>query len=281
MGLHRRWIILIVALAGALSACAKIADREYIATTMREGSFSDARARTDSLVVASYNIQYGQNVDQAIADLRADPWCADADILLLQEMDPDGTEYIARELGYDFIYYPATQHPEHDLPFGNAVLSRANILQHYFIALPVKSPFPVTSRIAVVAQIDADPEPIVMVSLHSSTVVVSRAVRLEQFESVRDSLTRFEGPVVIGGDFNTATYDDVRLLRARMRDSGFMHARPPSPTAHLPAWQLALDVEANLDHFFFRELQLRRNGVVTEATASDHLPVWAVFEWSK
>jgi endonuclease/exonuclease/phosphatase family metal-dependent hydrolase len=273
-------IVVSLLLAGLASACARVADRDFIAETMREGSFGEADARKDSLVVASYNIQYGQNVDQAIEDLRSDPWCATADILLLQEMGPDGTETMARELGYDFVYYPATRHPEHDLPFGNAVLSRATILQHYFIALPVKSPFPVTSRIAVVAQIDIQPEPVVAVSLHSSTVVVSREIRLEQFESVRDSLEAFEGVVVIGGDFNTPTYDDVRLLRARMRESQYLHARPPSATAHLPRWQQAFDVQADLDHFFFKGLRLRRNGVATEASASDHLPVWAVFEWS-
>jgi endonuclease/exonuclease/phosphatase family metal-dependent hydrolase len=229
--------------------------------------------------VGSYNIQYGQNLDQAIEDLRANPWLADADVLLLQEMGPEGTERVARELGYDFVYYPATRHPEHDQPFGNAVLSKVAIRQHYFVALPVQSPFPVTSRIAVVAQLDTRPEPIVVVSLHSSTVVVSREIRLEQYTSIRDSLTRYQGPVVIGGDFNTPTYDDVRLLRARMRESDYRHVRPDGDTAHLPRWQEVLDVQAELDHFFYRKLELRRNGVAAGATASDHYPIWAVFDF--
>lgn len=271
--------ILLLLVALALSACAKVADRDYIAATMREGSFGEPRPIADSLVVGSYNIQFAQNVDQAIEDLRADPWLARADLLLLQEMDPDGTEQVARELGYEFVYYPATQHPRHDLPFGNAVLSRWPILRHYFVALPVQSPFPVTSRIAVVAQIDTGAGTMVAVSIHSSTVVVSRAVRLEQFESVRDSLTAYTGPVIVGGDFNTATYDDVRLLRATMREAGYGHARPGEPTAHVPEWQKALGAEADLDHFFHRGLVLRRNGVATGATASDHVPIWAVYEW--
>jgi endonuclease/exonuclease/phosphatase family metal-dependent hydrolase len=266
-------------MALALSACAKVADRDFIAATMREGAFGEPRALTDSLVIGAYNIQFGQNVDQAIEDLRSSPWLDGADILLLQEMDADGTERIARELGYDFVYYPATLHPRHDQPFGNAVLSRWPITQHYFIALPVQSPFPVTSRIAVVAQIDTGGEPLVAASIHSSTVVVSRAVRLEQFESVRDSLQSYEGPVIVGGDFNTATYDDVRLLRKTMREAGYGHARPDEPTAHVPGWQRALGAEPDLDHFFHRGLELRRNGVVASATASDHYPIWAVFEW--
>lgn len=116
------------------------------------------------------------------------------------------------------------------------------------------------------------------VSLHTSTIMVERDVRLDQYQSVSDSLQRFEGPVIVGGDFNTPTYDDVRLLRAQMREQGFMHARPQTPTAHVPTWQAGLGIEANLDHFFFRHLALRRNGVVQAATASDHLPIWAVLE---
>jgi len=270
---------LLLTVALALSACAKVADRDFIAATMREGAFGEPRSAADSLVVASYNIQFAQNIDQAIVDLQSDPWLASADILLLQEMDPDGTERIARTLGYDFVYYPATLHPKHDMPFGNAVLSRWPITQHYFIALPVQSPFPVTSRIVVVAQLDTGGEPLVAASIHSSTVVVSRAVRLEQFESVRDSLMHYEGPVVLGGDFNTATYDDVRLLRKTMREAGYAHARPGEPTAHIPGWQKALGAEPDLDHFFHSGIELRRNGVVASATASDHYPIWAVFEW--
>jgi endonuclease/exonuclease/phosphatase (EEP) superfamily protein YafD len=110
-------------------------------------------------------------------------------------------------------------------------------------------------------------------------VVVSREVRLDQFESVRDSLNAYTGPVIVGGDFNTATYDDVRLLRATMREAGYGHARPDVPTAHVPGWQKALGAEADLDHFFHRGLVLRRNGVATGATASDHVPIWAVYEW--
>jgi len=272
-------LLAVLLLAGLSTACTRLADRDFIGNSLHTGSWSKGYTSSDSLVVASYNIRYGQNLDQAITDLRADPMLAAADILLLQEMDDAGTERIARELGYNFVYYAATIHPEFDQPFGNAVLSHAPISQHYFIALPVRSPFPVTSRIAVVARVGTDEESVVVVSIHTSTVAVEREVRLEQFQSVRDSMLAFEGPVVIGGDFNTPTYDDLRMLRDEMRAQDLQHALPPTPTAHVPWWQKPFDIRANLDHFFYRELKLRRNGVSTDATASDHLPVWAVFEW--
>jgi endonuclease/exonuclease/phosphatase family metal-dependent hydrolase len=279
--LRSNWIarVLVVALAGLVSSCSPVADRNYIAGSLHTGAYSSSQPTSDSLVVGSYNIQYGEHIDQAITDLHSDPMLEAADILLLQEMGPDGTERIAREFGFDFVYYSATVHPKHDRPFGNAVLSRAPILEHSFISLPVESPFPVTSRIAVVTLIDTWPEPVVAVSVHTSTVMVERAVRLEQYESIRDSLMRFEGPIVIGGDFNTPSYEDVRLLRARMRDAEFLHVRPPVPTAHLPWWYTPLNVEGLLDHLFYRRLTLRRNGVVEGATGSDHLPIWAVFDW--
>ena len=275
------WIActLVAALAALASSCTRMADRNYIAESMHTGTHSPARTTSDSLVVGSYNIQYGENVEQAIADLHSDPKIEGADILLLQEMGPEGTERIAREFGFDFVYYAATLHPKHDRPFGNAVLSRAPILQHYFIALPVASPFPVTSRIAVVAQIDTWPEPVVAVSVHTSTVMVERSVRLKQYDSIRDSLMGFDGPMIIAGDFNTPSYEDIRLLRARMRDEGLLHVRSTIPTAHLPWWYAPLNFEGLLDHMFYRRMALRHNGVVESATASDHVPIWAVFDW--
>lgn len=280
MGTHRRWILWALLLAATLGACSRTADPVFVAGSLRSGSFARPNAPSDSLVVGSYNIRYGENVDQAIEDLRTDPMLAAADVLLLQEMDGEGCARIAEAFGYDFVYYAATLHRKHRQPFGNAVLSRWPISEHHFIALPLESNFPVSSRIAVVAHIDSPRGPLVAVSLHTSTVMVERDIRLEQFQSVRDSLMNYQDPVVIGGDFNTPNYDDVRLLRERMRERNYAHARPPSATAHLPWWQRPLDVDADLDHFFYRNLELRRNGVATAALASDHLPIWAVFDWN-
>lgn len=277
-----RFIILVLLAGAALaSGCARLADREFITDSMRSGEHSEGAQPLDSLVVASYNIRYGQDIEQAIADIRADPMLLAADILLLQEMDAEGTDQIAAALGYNFVYYAATTHPKYHRLFGNAVLARATITRHEFLALPVESPFPVTARIAVVAEIATEPLPVVAVSIHTSTVMVEQSVRLEQYQLVSDSLLAFTGPIVIGGDFNTPTYDDVRLLRERMRERGYLHARPEVPTAHLPWWQQAFDVQAELDHLFFQRMRLRRNGVSTGATASDHLPIWAVFEWAE
>jgi endonuclease/exonuclease/phosphatase family metal-dependent hydrolase len=279
LGTLARRTLVALSFAIGLGGCTRTADPAFVAGSLATGSFAASRPAADSLVVASYNIQFGEHVDQAIEDLRSDPMLAVADVILLQEMDGEGSAYIAQALGYDFVYYAAALHRKHGREFGNAVLSRWPILEHRFITLPVESSFPVSSRIAVIARIGSPVGDLLAVSLHSSTVVVDRTIRLEQFESVRDSVSSFEGPVVLGGDFNTPNYEDVRLLRERMRQRGYLHVRPPIATAHLPWWQEAFDVDADLDHFFYRHLRLRRNGVSANATASDHMPIWVVFDW--
>lgn len=278
MGCRCRLFLLLLTLA-TLGACSRTADPRFVAGSLRSGSFARPNPPADSLVVASYNIQYGQRVREAIGDLRQDPHLANADLLLLQEMDGDGCARIAEALGFDFVYYAASVHPKYDRPFGNAVLSRWPIVEHRFINLPVESPFPVTARIAVAAEVASPRGGLIVVSLHTSTVMVERETRMRQYVSVRDSLDAWTGPVIVGGDFNTPTYDDVRLLRQRMRDRGYRHVRPAVPTAQIPAWQATLGIQADLDHFFYRGLALRHNGVAPETTASDHLPVWAVFAW--
>ena len=279
MVVHRRWILPVLLLAALLGSCARMADPVFVAASFESGDFATPNPDADSLVAVTYNIQYGEHVEDAIEDLRRQPLLARADLLLLQEMDGEGCARIAEALGYDFVYYAASIHPKHDQAFGNAVLSRWPILEHRFLALPLQSPFPVTGRIAVAAQVATPHGPLTVVSLHTSTVVVERPVRLEQYELVRDALDSWQGPVIIGGDFNTPTHEDVNLLRQRMRERGYLHVRPPAPTARVPRWQALLGIRPDLDHFFYRGLGLRSNGVDASATASDHLPVWAVFEW--
>ena len=52
-----------------------------------------------ALRVVSFNIEYALRVDSAIAVLAGDPALRNADVILLQEMDENGTRRIADTLG--------------------------------------------------------------------------------------------------------------------------------------------------------------------------------------
>ena len=106
-------------------------------------------AAKETIAVVSYNIKLAEAID----DLSGMSELRDADILLLQEMDHEGTESIASALRYNYVYYPASIHKT-GKDFGNAILSRWPIHSHRKIILPHERWDNKQRRIAVAGMID-------------------------------------------------------------------------------------------------------------------------------
>jgi endonuclease/exonuclease/phosphatase family metal-dependent hydrolase len=237
----------------------------------------NAPTARDSFTVVSYNIQYGEKIDLALADLRNEPRIDDADVILLQEMDLTGVERMAQELGHNYYYQAASVSPHHGRLFGNAVLSRWPILAESFLVLPNAHPLTGQRRIAVIADLDVAGVPVRAISVHTSTVVAELPERVEQAAAVLDSLTDFPGPVIVGGDFNTVTDYGRNRTQRLFRKAGFRRAgRPTVATIGKRLWFWPSQ-KLVLDHLFYRDLALGSTGVRTTATASDHYPLWARF----
>src|SRR5439155_23784622 len=64
-----------------------------------------------TLRVVTFNVQYGQHIDRAIALLESSAALRDADVIALQEMDAAGTRRIATALDMSYVYYPASVAP--------------------------------------------------------------------------------------------------------------------------------------------------------------------------
>lgn len=230
----------------------------------------------DSLTVVCWNIRYGENTDLALAEIRAHPRLAAADLVLLQEMDREGTAALAASLGMHFVYAPASVATHHRRLFGNAVLARRPIVAHRALLLPHRTPLTGHRRVAVAADVDLGGGLLLrVVSAHTATVVVDQARRLEQAAAVLDSLGG-GGPALVGGDFNTVSAWEVTQLRRLARRRGFALLRlPPGPTIANRLKKLPGSTPV-LDHLLLRGLAAGSRGVVRGAAASDHYPVWAV-----
>jgi len=244
---------------------------------LAQGRFAPARASAaDSLIVVSYNIQYGEHLEQAEQDLRGDSTTRRADFLLLQEMDPEGVRRLAEGLHYDFVYFPASIHPKHHRLFGNAILSRWPLVEPELVLLPHHGPFAGTQRVLTAAVALVASDTVLVASVHTSTVVTPHDQRISQIETIIEHLRRSRWRVIVGGDFNTALDNDVATLRDRFRRAGFRPARlPPESTVRKkPGFFFAGRIV--LDHIFCRGFQVAGTGIVTNARASDHFPIWAV-----
>lgn len=275
----KRFLVLFPAAAALLVGCGLVKTGyapEQVTVHQGAGQVAYAPAAGDSITVMSWNIQYGRNLELALDEIRGHERLKDADIILLQEMDSDGVRFLAEELGFNFVYGPASVSPKNKDLFGNGVLSRWPIMNHRILILPHETMLTGHRRIAVSADIDLGGRQLRAVSLHTATMIMDQDKRMEQAAAIRDSLGPFDGPVVMGGDFNTVSEYEGTLLRRTMRKLGMKIVRlPEGPTISNRYKKMPGEIPV-LDHIFVRDLAAGSRGIADGATASDHYPIWAV-----
>jgi endonuclease/exonuclease/phosphatase family metal-dependent hydrolase len=126
-----------LAIAGAAAGCRAVLNYQSPLGPRYAGQPA-ARAASETsgtgraLRVVTYNVQWGEHVDRAIHVLTTRAPLPEADIVVLQEMDAEGTRRIADTLGMAWVYYPAAVHPKRGRDFGNAILSRWPIVAAVF-----------------------------------------------------------------------------------------------------------------------------------------------------
>lgn len=240
------------------------------------GSYADndiARSTHSSLrdvTVVSYNIRYALNMDEAIVELEMLSAEQGIDILLLQEMDEIGVEQVAKELGLNYVYYPAGIEPLYSHHFGNAILSTWPITDTQKLVLPHKSFATGLGRVATKAIVTIQDTDIVVYSVHTETMLTLPSFRQDQFEAILADVEPDADYVIIGGDFNTVTQADVDDLTQVFVGDDYARV-----TVGLGNTYAKYQVEALADHIFSSGFNVVESGKMAEATASDHLPIWA------
>ena len=222
--------------------------------------------------VVTFNIAHAIEIDRAIEVLRLTPELRGMDVLTLQEMDAPGTERIARALGFNSVYYPSGIHPAYPKDFGCAVLSP------WPLEAPSKLVFPHGARVsglrraAASATVVRGTERVRVYSLHlPAPLSVSPGARREQLRALAADAARYEGLVVIAGDFNSHGAVD-ELARAGFRWT----TRETGGTTRVRLLGMNLKSLA-YDHVLTRGLDAYATGVVEDNRgASDHRPVWAL-----
>ncbi len=238
-----------------------------------EGMFAPANTGTpsdDDLLVVSYNIRYAEQIDRAISDLQTIAPLPEADLLLLQEMDEDGTAVIAEALGYNYVYFPAAIHAESGQNFGTAILSRWPLRAAEKLILPHRSVGSGMNRTATRATVELDGRDVVVYSAHTETILSLPWHRLNQFGAIAQDVAGNGRCAIVGGDFNTVFSREVDWLAGTFGAAGLTHA-----TAGVGSTITRFNIDAAADHIFARGFTVNAAGKVDTATASDHKPVWA------
>jgi endonuclease/exonuclease/phosphatase (EEP) superfamily protein YafD len=217
------------------------------------------------LRVVTFNIKHAREIERAIEVLGSDS-LRGADVVALQEMDEIGVDRIARTLGLNYAYYPASIHLASGKYFGPAVLSRWPIERSWKLLLPHGGWSRGQRRTATAAIVRVRGTPLLAYAVHLETPVqISDADRRDQVMAVVENAADHPGPVVIAGDFNSQSIGGV------LKRQGFeWPTERVGPTVSWFSW----------DHIFTRGLSRAApisTGVVRDIQdASDHHPVWTV-----
>ena len=244
---------LVLPRAGELAACRSLAellahagyreiarDVEAALGTPHVADFrSGEAARKAWYRVTAWNIERGTHLDSQVEALRTHPQLAGTDVLLITEADAGMArsgnravaETLARELGMAQVFAPCYialgkgSGAERDVVgdnslglHGNAVLSRYPLRDVRVIALEngvdkmAHREKRIGRQAAVAATVEFPGFSLDAVSVHLDAQSTQRH-RKEQMRAVLGAV-RPAGPAILGGDWNTSTYDTSRALHA-------------------------------------------------------------------
>jgi endonuclease/exonuclease/phosphatase family metal-dependent hydrolase len=215
---------------------------EEVLATVQRGSFTrEAWPARDRYRVVAWNIERGKRLEGQIQFLREHPYLKDADVFLLTETDlgmarsgnVDVARRMAEALEMEYAFVPCylslvkgsgierLVEGENELGLhGNAILSR----------YPVRNPRPIRlrngidkmagkekrlgSQRALAATVEFPGFPITVVCIHLDANSTQRH-RAGQMRDVLDAVP-VRGPLLLGGDWNTTTFNSSTAFHAIM-----------------------------------------------------------------
>jgi hypothetical protein len=122
MSSSRRLVLTSLLLASGLG-CATARNYEDPASPVYKGGVADRRDAGATLRVVTFNLKWGKEIDRAVELLSRPGPLRGADLVVLEEMDREGTERLGRALGLAYVYVPSAVHPVPNHDFGVALLS--------------------------------------------------------------------------------------------------------------------------------------------------------------
>ncbi len=242
-------------------------------------------APTDHLIVATLNMAEETDLETVIRDLGRSGEVLKADVLLLQEVVyseslPDGMPVsLARRLGYELAFAPADRTGPASVR-GLAILSRLPLRDGEIVPLVQHNlGFKNRCRIGLGVTVEGPHGSLRVFNVHFDSRV-NTGDRLRQLQPILASAALFDGPRIIGGDFNTANFlwirhvvplpylqFQARAVKDVLRTEGYTtpFERTGRTFAYLPL---------KLDWIFFSDLRIYDAGVAA-VPFSDHHGLWA------
>lgn len=232
-----------------------------------------ALAAHEPLKVMSFNV-FGVNQDfAAVTELirREQP-----DILLLQEAYHHNGLPLLAELGN---FYPDSQlYKLHNMRMGQMILSRYPLQQ-------IERPGYIKGR-TLKARVETPAGPVSVWNTHPYPPL-RQSSHIAQISNLAREIAQSDGPLIVGGDFNTTDQAETYQLISRQLDNAHWEAgwgfgfSFPARAPELPGW-LPVGPLVRIDHIFYSDHFMAHSArTLPEAAGSDHFPVVAELVWTE
>ncbi|MBS1602690.1 MAG: hypothetical protein JST42_08475 [Bacteroidetes bacterium] len=233
----------------------------------------------DSLNVVTFNIKKARKIALAVSELKVLERTTPVDIYLLQEMNEEGVATIAADLGLNYLYIPFSYDKADKKDIGNAILTRGTIRRSEKLILPHAKWQNQQRRGVTIGEVDIHERKILVYSVHTETVAMSRKMRMDQVDSVvrygQQESSRYKY-VLIGGDFNTAFPKYSRSVVKEFSSCGFdWQTAGVGSTAKA---MMGLVTPMN-DYLFSRGFAVANARAIRSSKSSDHYPVFATLRY--
>ena len=233
----------------------------------------------DSFVsVVSVNLWFSKDVEQLFADIEKEH--PDVDIFLLQEATGTSEQenaviHLAKRLGYYAVFTPFINHPNGNVEFGTAIVSRWKLENPQGVILPNEHLIWGSQRMATYAIVQHPHRDIHVMSVHLETIYANWSqdkAREEQISFIFDFIRQQgnqEDWKIVGGDLNSFFEANNQMVEHQIQNHGFFELTNNIPVTFEGLWDM------KLDYLFFnrRDVQIE-TGAITTCSASDHVPLW-------
>lgn len=250
--------------------------------------------------VLQYNMQFGMGWNSATPDnapIELEKTIAEVnrhnpDIILLQEVEhaqpggvqiepaPNYSRMKAALSGYDsWFSYPKADPRELPFGIGLAIFSRTPLFETFRLDVPspaIEFEFngrktTPTDRLMIGAKTVVDGRQVQLYNVHllAFFMLGSSSTNFPwQRDLVADRLAVSDSPTILGGDFNVSQHAS---LVEQFAEFGYATVQHKLPTWHRRPYVL--------DHIFYNPLLRCRRFSVENSPASDHLPLFADFDF--
>lgn len=162
---------------------------------------------------------------------------------------------------------------------GNAILAKGTILYPEKLMFPNSKWTNNRRRHATVGQVNIHDKEILVYSVHTETIIMSRKKRMEQVDAIiehaRKKLPGYKY-ILAGGDFNTLLSKDSKLVVQKFANNGFDWS---SSTAGATGKALFGLLKPRHDYIFSMGLKLIHAGKIEASRSSDHYPIYTEFQY--